>query len=178
MTIEPGAGAPTMEQVAARAGVGRGTVSRVINGSARVSSRARAAVERAIAELGYRPSPAGRHLATGRSNLAALVLRESGTAALPDALVAGVVRGAAKTLNGAGWSMLVVAGGSDEPGPPHVAATIVIDARTDATDPDGTGAALATELLRRWDDTRSARSDGEGRAAEGGREDQRDAPGT
>src|SRR5690606_35189105 len=46
---------PTLDEVAALAGVGRGTVSRVINGSAHVSPRARAAVERAIAQLGYVP---------------------------------------------------------------------------------------------------------------------------
>ncbi|WP_256965906.1 LacI family DNA-binding transcriptional regulator, partial [Streptomyces griseiscabiei] len=38
-------GRPTLEEVAARAGVGRGTVSRVINGSPRVSDATRAAVE-------------------------------------------------------------------------------------------------------------------------------------
>src|SRR4051812_12829759 len=46
---------PTLEEVAARAGVGRGTASRVINGGEKVSARARHAVEEAIAELGYVP---------------------------------------------------------------------------------------------------------------------------
>src|SRR5699024_857333 len=41
---------PTLEMVAERAGVGRGTVSRVINGSAQVSPRTREAVRNAIAE--------------------------------------------------------------------------------------------------------------------------------
>ena len=36
-------GRPTLEEVAARAGVGRGTVSRVVNGSAQVSQKAREA---------------------------------------------------------------------------------------------------------------------------------------
>jgi hypothetical protein len=51
-------GRPTLEEVAVRAGVGRGTVSRVINGSVQVSSHARSAVRRAIDELGYVPNRA------------------------------------------------------------------------------------------------------------------------
>lgn len=53
-------GRPTLGDVAAQAGVGRGTVSRVINGSPRVSDATRAAVEAAIAELGYVPNTAAR----------------------------------------------------------------------------------------------------------------------
>jgi DNA-binding LacI/PurR family transcriptional regulator len=63
------AGQPTLDQVAARAGVGRGTVSRVINGSPQVSPEARAAVERAIAELGYVPNRAARALVTRRTDV-------------------------------------------------------------------------------------------------------------
>jgi DNA-binding LacI/PurR family transcriptional regulator len=69
-------GRPTLEEVAARAGVGRGTVSRVINGSPRVSDRAKAAVEAAIAELGYVPNRAARALAGNRTDAIALVIPE------------------------------------------------------------------------------------------------------
>ncbi|QFG21696.1 LacI family DNA-binding transcriptional regulator [Actinomadura sp. WMMB 499] len=70
---------PTLEDVAALAGVGRGTASRAINGSARVSERARAAVLRAVRDLGYVPDAAARTLAGGRaapSGTLALVLAE------------------------------------------------------------------------------------------------------
>ena len=50
---------PTLEEVAVAAGVGRGTVSRVVNGSPQVSPAAKAAVERAIADLGYVPNRVG-----------------------------------------------------------------------------------------------------------------------
>jgi DNA-binding LacI/PurR family transcriptional regulator len=53
---------PTLEQVAALAGVGRGTASRVINGSTHVSERSRRAVEAAVAELRYVPNAAARTL--------------------------------------------------------------------------------------------------------------------
>ncbi|HET9516108.1 MAG TPA: LacI family DNA-binding transcriptional regulator [Actinoplanes sp.] len=69
---------PTLDQVASRAGVGRGTVSRVVNGSDQVSSRAREAVGRAIEELGYVPNRAARSLVTQRTDTIALVVSESG----------------------------------------------------------------------------------------------------
>ncbi|WP_436529888.1 LacI family DNA-binding transcriptional regulator [Actinoplanes sp. HUAS TT8] len=72
------AGRPTLEEVAARAGVGRGTVSRVVNGSAQVSPKARKVVQDAIDELGYVPNRAARALVTQRTDSIALVVFESG----------------------------------------------------------------------------------------------------
>lgn len=56
-----------MTDVATAAGVSHMTVSRVLNGSARVSPDTRARVETALRQLGYRPNLAARALATGRS---------------------------------------------------------------------------------------------------------------
>lgn len=67
---------PTLEQVAALAGVGRGTVSRVINNEAGVRESTRVAVQRAIAELGYVPNLAARSLAGRRADAVALVMTE------------------------------------------------------------------------------------------------------
>lgn len=53
---------PALMDVARRAGVGAATVSRVINGGQSVSSKTLAAVQQAIAELGYHPSEAARSL--------------------------------------------------------------------------------------------------------------------
>jgi DNA-binding LacI/PurR family transcriptional regulator len=71
-------GRPTLEEVAARAGVGRGTVSRVVNGSSQVSPQAREAVERAIEELGYVPNRAARALVTSRTDAIAVVVSQAG----------------------------------------------------------------------------------------------------
>ena len=71
-----GGGQPTLEEVAARAGVGRGTVSRVINGSPQVTERTRARVMRADDELGYVPNMAARALVTRRTDTIALVIAE------------------------------------------------------------------------------------------------------
>ncbi|WP_330172851.1 LacI family transcriptional regulator [Streptomyces sp. NBC_01498] len=70
-------GQPTLEEVAARAGVGRGTVSRVINNSPRVRDSTRQLVQQAIAELGYLPNRAARALAGSRTDAVALVVPET-----------------------------------------------------------------------------------------------------
>src|SRR3954466_12838680 len=54
-----------MSDLPRRAGVSHQTVSRVINGSPNVAPLTRERVERAIAELGYRPNTAARALVTG-----------------------------------------------------------------------------------------------------------------
>ncbi len=84
---------PTLEEVAARAGVGRGTVSRVVNGSAQVSERTRQAVQEAIAELGYVPNLAARALVTRRTDTVALVISEPEHRIFGEPFFAGIVRG-------------------------------------------------------------------------------------
>ncbi|GAB3595861.1 LacI family DNA-binding transcriptional regulator [Microbacterium tumbae] len=67
-------GRVSMAEVAARAGVSGQTVSRVVNDSPRVDPETRARVERAMADLGYRPHPAARALRTGRTQTIGLVV--------------------------------------------------------------------------------------------------------
>jgi DNA-binding LacI/PurR family transcriptional regulator len=86
-------GRPTLDAVAARAGVGRGTASRVLNGSDQVSAQARAAVEAAIAELGYVPNRAARALVTQRTDSVALFVSESQERVFGEPFFAGVLRG-------------------------------------------------------------------------------------
>ncbi|GAA4914096.1 LacI family transcriptional regulator [Stackebrandtia albiflava] len=99
--------APTLDMVAARAGVGRGTVSRVINGSSQVSQRAREAVNRAIAELGYVPNQAARTLVTRRTDTVALVISESADRLWGEPYFAGVIRGISKQLDEAGLRLML-----------------------------------------------------------------------
>jgi LacI family transcriptional regulator len=63
----------TINDVAARAGVSKKTVSRVINNSPLLNAATRTKVEQVIAELGYVPSPQARALATGRNFLIAVI---------------------------------------------------------------------------------------------------------
>jgi DNA-binding LacI/PurR family transcriptional regulator len=58
---------PTIRDVARHAGVGRGTVSRVLNDQPNVAAKTRVKVERTIAELQFVPNPMGRQLSLGRS---------------------------------------------------------------------------------------------------------------
>jgi len=64
----------TIRQVAQRAGVGLGTVSRVINNSQGVSGSMRERVQAAIAELDFRPNQTARRLSLGKTlTIAAIV---------------------------------------------------------------------------------------------------------
>lgn len=58
----------TIDDVAAHAGVGVGTVSRVLNDSPKVSEATRERVRQAMSVLDYRPSPLARGLSRGRSH--------------------------------------------------------------------------------------------------------------
>lgn len=67
-------GAVTLRDVAERVGVSVRTVSNVVTGSATVRDETRLRVERAVAELGYRPNIAARRLRSGRAQAIGLVL--------------------------------------------------------------------------------------------------------
>ena len=64
----------TISDVAARAGVGVGTVSRVLNGSPLVRQETRTQVLAVIEELDYRPSQVARRLSLGRTMTVAAVV--------------------------------------------------------------------------------------------------------
>src|SRR5476649_2485575 len=67
---------PTIDDVAAAAGVSRGTVSRVLNGGRYVSPAALAAVNRAMLQTRYVVNRNARSLVTKRSGCVAFVLAE------------------------------------------------------------------------------------------------------
>jgi len=90
--------APTLEQVAERAGVSRSTASRAINGGLRVSPEALAAVENAVADLGYTPNRAARSLVTKRTDSIALVVPEPDERVLSDPFFAGTLNGLSTAL--------------------------------------------------------------------------------
>ena len=64
----------TIEDVAARAGVSRMTVSRVINKKGYVSAEARERVEAAVKELNYKPNILAKALVTKRTSILAYVM--------------------------------------------------------------------------------------------------------
>ncbi|WP_338900446.1 LacI family DNA-binding transcriptional regulator [Streptomyces sp. TG1A-60] len=106
-------GRPTLEEVAARAGVGRGTVSRVINGSPRVSDATRAAVEAAVAELGYVPNTAARALAANRTDAIAMVVPEPETRFFAEPYFSDILKGVGAQLSDTEMQLLLIFAGGD-----------------------------------------------------------------
>jgi DNA-binding LacI/PurR family transcriptional regulator len=104
---------PTLEEVAARAGVGRGTASRVVNGGAHVSEAARQAVLRAVDELGYVPNRAARSLVTRLTDSVALVVSESEERFFGEPFFAGIVRSVSAALAASGRQLFLSMAQSD-----------------------------------------------------------------
>lgn len=98
-------GKVTLDMVAAAAGVSAATVSRILNGTAMVSDDKRAAVDEAIARLGFVPNPVARGLAGGRTLSIGVV-----TQAIDSPFYGGALRGIEDTLTAAGYSPLFVSG--------------------------------------------------------------------
>ncbi|OGO55544.1 MAG: hypothetical protein A2V85_07320 [Chloroflexi bacterium RBG_16_72_14] len=92
---------PTIADVARRAGVGRSTASRVLNGSPHVDQATRDRVREAITALGFTPSQAARRLSLGRT-WAVDIIVDLGSAESVERL-----RGAWAVLRGAGYEVIL-----------------------------------------------------------------------
>ena len=99
MTLECRRTAPTLEAVAAAAGVSRSTVSRVVNGSSHVRPDVISAVNAAIHELNYTPNRAARSLANRQTMAIALVVPEDTTRFFGDPFFAEIVQGITEGLD-------------------------------------------------------------------------------
>ena len=99
---------PNLEHVAARAGVSRATVSRVVNGQATVADDLRERVQRAVDELGYVPNQAARALMTRRSDAVALLASEPAAHVLGDPFFNGIIRGVSIETNRAGLQLVLL----------------------------------------------------------------------
>ncbi|WP_371784281.1 LacI family DNA-binding transcriptional regulator [Streptosporangium subroseum] len=89
---------PTIHDVAAVAGVSRGTVSRVLNDDRYVSPASHAAVKRAIAETGYVLNRAARSLVTQRTGSVVMVLSEPQEKLFEDPTYSVLLRTATRRL--------------------------------------------------------------------------------
>ena len=73
----------TIDDVARLAGVSIKTVSRVVNNEPNVRESTRANVEKAIAELSYRPNVSARNLASHRAHLIGLIYDDPSSYEVP-----------------------------------------------------------------------------------------------
>ncbi|MDQ1007098.1 DNA-binding LacI/PurR family transcriptional regulator [Streptomyces sp. V4I23] len=89
---------PTLEAVAARAGVSRATASRVVNGGAGVRAPLVDKVRQAVEELGYVPNHAARTLVTRRNGAVAVIIAEPEFRIFSDPFFEQQVRGISREL--------------------------------------------------------------------------------
>ncbi|MFF3349694.1 LacI family DNA-binding transcriptional regulator [Streptomyces sp. NPDC002779] len=89
---------PTLEAVAARAGVSRATASRVVNGGAGVRASLVDKVRQAVEELGYVPNHAARTLVTRRNGAVAVIIAEPEFRIFSDPFFEQQVRGISREL--------------------------------------------------------------------------------
>jgi LacI family transcriptional regulator len=99
----------TLEMVAKEAGVSIATVSRIINGTAKVSAERKQAVDAAIAKLNFRPNAAARGLALGKSNTIGVI-----TQAIDSPFYGEGLRGIEDFLQQRGYTALFMSGNWNE----------------------------------------------------------------
>src|SRR5579859_7057290 len=104
---EPSRRRPTIDDVARLAGVGRGTVSRVINGGHNVRPAVQEAVNAAIDALGYSVNQSARALARGRTGSIAFVISERGDRLFEDPNFGLFARTFSRQLRQSGRHLLI-----------------------------------------------------------------------
>lgn len=99
----------TIYQVSEAAGVSLATVSRVMNGNAKVSDRTRKKVLEAMESLGYKPNAIAQSLASNRTNSIGLLVSE-----LHGSYFGDLMSTVEKTLKAHGKHVIITAGHVDE----------------------------------------------------------------
>src|SRR5690554_4573750 len=115
-TLQPARrAAPTLEAVAAAAGVSRPTASRVLTGWSKVSRDAVASVQEAVDRLGYVPNRAARSLVNSQTMAIALVVPEDTIRFFGDPYFAAIVKGIAEGLDDSDYVLNLQLASPSEP---------------------------------------------------------------
>lgn len=104
-----------LEELGRQAGVSRSTVSRVVNGDARVSPDARTRVQAAIRESGYVPHAAARSLASNRTRILGLLIPGAVGFIFSDPYFPKLVQGVVDACNAADYGMMLMMEPADDP---------------------------------------------------------------
>jgi LacI family transcriptional regulator len=95
----------TLRDVARLAGVSPSTVSRILNGTARVTSEKQAAVQAAITRLGFKPNLSARSLRSGSTMTIGVLTQD-----LESPYFTAGLRGVDEGLQGSGYAPVIVPG--------------------------------------------------------------------
>lgn len=106
---------PTLEMVAALAGVSRATVSRVVNDSPSVDPELAQSVKKAILALDYTPNRAARSLVKRRANSVTLIVSESTSKVFADPFFSTVVQGIALFLTDTEYTLNMIISSESKP---------------------------------------------------------------
>ncbi|MBT1172626.1 LacI family DNA-binding transcriptional regulator [Bifidobacterium sp. MA2] len=104
----------TIRDVAQRAGVSYGTVSRYLNGNDHVSQDASDRIAAAIDELKYTPNRAARSLAQQRTSTVALIIQVESNETIVQSSVSEAMAGANQTLGDAGYQMVTLIANTED----------------------------------------------------------------
>ncbi len=92
----------TINDIAKKAGVGKATVSRVINNSGYVKAETREKIEKIMEELDYLPSSVAKNLSKRRSDLIAFIVPQ-----IENAFYAEVLKGISNVIEKEGYTLIV-----------------------------------------------------------------------
>jgi LacI family transcriptional regulator len=137
-------GAPTIPDVARRAGVSPATAARALGGYGAVSESAREAVLVAAEELGYRRNDLARAMITGRTNTVGLVIAD-----IENPFFARAARGVSDAARAAGYEV-VLTNTDEDPDVERSSVRVLLSRRVDGlivapTSPDADHLAAAAE---------------------------------
>ncbi|SEM04839.1 LacI family DNA-binding transcriptional regulator [Halomonas caseinilytica] len=120
----------TLKELAAKLGVSTATVSNAFNRPDQLSPLLRERILNEAKQLGYRgPDAKARSLRTGRSRIIAVILAESLTYSLNDAVASELLSGIAEVLDAHGHTMLLLSGrknASQVPGSSSIADGFIV----------------------------------------------------